>query len=180
LSELVKRFNDHFNVSVTITSIRAATRNHSIKSGRTGYFNKGGQPWNTGTKGMTGANVTSFKPGRVSLNEKPIGTERIDTKDGYIWVKIKEKNPYTKCETRYKLKHHVVWESVNGPIPEGKVVKFIDGNKMNCTIENLILINRRALTFLNHEKLHRTPDEYKLTHILTAQIRASIYKPVQK
>lgn len=176
LVDLTERFNSHFGTNLHITSIRAATKNHRIHSGRTGRFENGVTAWNLGKKGYMGANRTSFKAGHKNHNEKPLGSERVDNKDGYIWVKINEPDPYTKSKTRYKLKHHIVWEAVHGPVPKGKVIKFIDGNKFNCTIENLILVNRKALVFLNHEKHDQTPDEYKLTHILTAQIRASIRK----
>ena len=41
-----------------------------------------------------------------------------------------------------KQKHRVVWEQAHGPIPEGYLVKFKDGNRMNCSIDNLYLVSR--------------------------------------
>ena len=47
----------------------------------------------------------------------------------------------------------------NGPVPEGKMVGFLDGDKDNCSIENLVLLDcaenleltRRGLRFSNAE-----------------------------
>jgi len=174
LLELAEKFNQFFSVCYTVKSIRNATRNHAIKSGRSGRFEKSAVPWNKNKKGFMGANKTSFKSGQIPHNTKQIGSERIDTKDGYIWIKVDEKDPHSKSITRYRLKQRVLWEAAHGPVPKGKVIKFIDGNKLNCTIENMILVDRKALVYLNHEKFNETPDTHKLTHILTAQIRSQI------
>lgn len=37
------------------------------------------------------------------------------------------------------LVHRLVWESLRGPIPDGKQVNHIDGNKLNNRLENLEL-----------------------------------------
>lgn len=38
--------------------------------------------------------------------------------------------------------HHVIWEEHNGPVPSGYKVCFIDGNHLNCAIENLELLTQ--------------------------------------
>jgi hypothetical protein len=37
--------------------------------------------------------------------------------------------------------HHVIWEEHNGPVPPGYKVCFIDGNHLNCSIDNLELLS---------------------------------------
>jgi hypothetical protein len=39
------------------------------------------------------------------------------------------------------LMHRFIWEMVNGPIPEGKMIDHIDGDGLNNTLENLRLCN---------------------------------------
>lgn len=105
---------------------------------------------------------TMFKKGNVPHNVVPIGTER-ETKDGYIEVKVKE-NSLSK---NWKLKHRLVWEQHYGPIPRGCNVRFIDGDKKNCTIENLYIISKDEnleKNFFNSESLAKrvyryTPEE---------------------
>lgn len=71
---------------------------------------------------------------------KPVGTERVD-KDGYIRIIVDGGIE--------RLKHHVVWETKNPPIKDGECLLFLDGNKLNCSIENLYLIKRKYISTLN-------------------------------
>lgn len=50
--------------------------------------------------------------------------------------------------------HRMVWETHNGPIPEGCVVHHIDGDKSNNSIANLMLMDDAE-----HKRLHQgTPE----------------------
>lgn len=108
-------------------------------------FRKGLVPFNKGKKQvefMTAESIertkaTRFRKGNIPQNWKPIGSERI-TKDGYIEVKVRDADENAKNKN-YELKHRVVWEQHNGQIPEGMIVGFTDGDKMNCSIDNLVL-----------------------------------------
>jgi hypothetical protein len=40
--------------------------------------------------------------------------------------------------------HHVIWEEHNGPVPRGYKVCFVDGNHLNCAIDNLELLTNSA------------------------------------
>ena len=43
---------------------------------------------------------------------------------------------------RWEFLHRAVWEEHNGPIPEDMAVSFKDSNRLNCDINNLMLITR--------------------------------------
>lgn len=146
--DLLAAFNRLFGAGLLPSQLRTFITNHKIKSGRTGCFEKGLVPWNTGTKGFTHANIMSFKQGNVPANWEPLGTERL-TRDGYIEIKIAERNPYTGRATRYKLKHVVLWEQAHGPVPKGHAVAFRDGEKLHCGLDNLMCVSRAELLRLN-------------------------------
>jgi len=55
-AEMTALFNHRFGTGRTQQQIKTFTGNRHITSGRTGHFPKGHRPWNTGTKGLTGAN----------------------------------------------------------------------------------------------------------------------------
>lgn len=76
--------------------------------------------------------ATFFTKGHKPHNIKWDGYERID-KDGYVMIRI--------AEGKFKLKHRVVWEEINGPVPLGMIVVFKDRNKRNFDINNLELIS---------------------------------------
>lgn len=48
------------------------------------------------------------------------------------------KGYYRATERDRKPLHHVLWEEVNGPIPEGWQVTFRDANPSNIALENLL------------------------------------------
>lgn len=102
---------------------------------------------------------TRFKKGQGQVNNgynlKPIGSER----KGYRGlIKIKVSQP-----DKWVYKHKWIWENANGKIPKNKVLIFLDGNKENCDLSNLELIDRkeelimaRKDLFFKHPDLTRT------------------------
>ncbi|MDA3542521.1 HNH endonuclease [Acinetobacter sp. AOR18_HL] len=136
--ELTKRFNEKFNTNISIDNISGLCKRNKWKTGRTGCFEKGSVPPNKGTKGLTGANRTSFKKGQYPWNKEPIGYERIDKKDGYIHIKIAEPNIFA-------LKHRHIWEKHFGPVPDKHVIAFKNQDKSDCRIENLILMKKSEM-----------------------------------
>jgi hypothetical protein len=111
--------------------------------GRKFLFKKGQTAHNRGKKqveymtpeGMQQSRKTCFEKGHIPKNHRPVGSERILKKWGYIEVKTAEPKTWT-------LKHRLVWEQHNGRIPKGANIQFRDGNPQNCDINNLYLITR--------------------------------------
>ncbi|MBA7559395.1 hypothetical protein ES708_01009 [subsurface metagenome] len=169
IRDLTGAFNARFKTTKTEQQLKSFTHNHRIKSGRTGCFEKGHRPANKGTKGLTGANVTSFQKGNVPPNRKPLGTERIETKQGYILVKVAQRNPYTRA---YRPKHIVTWEAMHGPVLPGMVVAFRDGDNQNCDPGNLMLISRVELLRLNQHHYKDMPDKLKPSVLALARLEA--------
>jgi hypothetical protein len=141
--QLLDKFNHKFKTSVSFTSMVNFCARHSLKNGlQGGQFSKGIVPWNKGVKGYMGANVTSFKKGQAPVNHRPVGSERICSKDGYILVKIAE--PKT-----WQLKHIVEWEKVNSKLPTKHCIRFLDLNRTNCKLDNLMCIPRGVNAMVN-------------------------------
>ncbi|RDW17024.1 HNH endonuclease [Oceanobacillus arenosus] len=148
--DLANLVNEKFDLSITAQQVKAWKNRRHISSGLKG--SEGMDPPNKGTKGLynVGGNKTSFKPGQKPVNYKPVGSERIDSKDGYTLVKVQDNGDWHE---RWRHKHVVLWEKENGPVPEGHAVLFADQNKQNITLENLILVSRRQLAIINKNDL---------------------------
>lgn len=172
VAELTAMFNITFGTERTWQQIKTFVHNRGIVSGRTGQFEKGQISWNKGVKGYMGANATSFKKGSVPPNRRPLWSERIDSKYGFILIKVPERNPHTGFPTRYKHKHVWVWEQANGAVPEGHAVVFKDSNKLNCELGNLMLLTRAELLTLNLHGYKEMPIELKPTILSIAKIEA--------
>lgn len=170
LVDLPEAIEQEFGINLTVSQVKAYTKNHGITSGRTGQFKKGSQPWNTGKTGYMTANTTSFKPGQDPPNRRQVGSERICSKDGYVIIKTDAINPYTGFVGYWRHKHVVIWEKHHGPVPEGMIVVFKNSDKTNIRIDNLELITRGEHAVRN--KLHYSShhDEIKPSVALLAKI----------
>jgi hypothetical protein len=153
--DLCQALNESFGTSFTFDQVRSYLKNNGIKSGRDGRFPLGHIPFCAGTKGtgLMKANRTSFKKGDVPRNTQPIGTIIVENKDGYQIIKV--------AEGDWQFLHRVVWEREHGPVPDGYVVSLLDGDKMNCTLDNLELISRGELAQRNKARLQDVPAELK-------------------
>ncbi|WP_353159789.1 HNH endonuclease signature motif containing protein [Acinetobacter guillouiae] len=162
--ELTEKANAQFDTSFTVDQIKSLCTRKKWNTGRTGCFEKGSKPWNTGTKGLTSANKTSFKKGRPTWNAKPIGYERICSKDGYVLVKTSEPSVF-------ELKHRIVWEMENGHIPEGYVVAFKNQDKTDCRIENLILMSKAEMVRYSQSYYELATPDSNESCLLMAKIK---------
>ena len=142
--DLACMVTNFYGIEVTEKQMQAYRKNHSIKSGVDAKFKKGNIPWIKGRKmGRTWKTSSQFKPGREAQNKAPIGAERPN--DGYIKVKIGQPDIWV-------MKHRLVWEAANGPIPEGHIIIHLDGNGMNNDISNLGIIDKKTQMELNRNR----------------------------
>lgn len=169
---LAAAFNAQFGADKTAEHIKRFLANRRLNTGRTGYYETGHTPWNQGKKGYMGANATSFKKGNMPHNHTRLWSERIDSKDGYVYISVPETNPHTGFPSRYKQKHVWLWEYLNGPVPKGHCVMFADGDKYNFAPDNLILVNRCELLHLNLHHYKDAPGELKPTILAMAKLEA--------
>jgi hypothetical protein len=116
-------------------------------------FQKGHAPANKGLRypGWAPGRMaeTQFRKGQrtgvAARNWTPIGTILADY-EGYLRIKVrdaqhgKEATGFGNTKVWPLLNRHL-WEQHNGPIPPNHLVKFKDGNRSNCTIENLELVS---------------------------------------
>lgn len=163
--ELTRLLNDRFGTDYGPNHIRAYMKNHKLTNGLNTCFKKGNEPFNKGLKGQCapGCEKSWFKKGQMPSNHKPIGSERIDSKDGYILIKTAE--PRT-----WRHKHRVIWEQHNGPVPRNHVVIFLDGDKKNLDINNLGLISRSELKIMNQRGLIYDNAEATKTGVMIAKV----------
>lgn len=175
VKQLVDELNIRFKTNTSANQLKAFLTNHKIHSGRTGRFEKGRKSWNKGTKGLTSANKTSFKKGSNPANQKPFGHERICSKDGFILMKVDMVNPYTGFRGHYVHKHRYVWEQHNGVIPKGHIIRFKDGDKMNCEIGNLEMVTKAENLRLNQRHYNESPEELKPTIKALAQLEVAAF-----
>ncbi|WP_321371234.1 HNH endonuclease [uncultured Desulfuromusa sp.] len=62
------------------------------------------------------------------------------------------------------------WEQHHGPVPEGMVISFIDGNKLNCVVKNLELLTMKQNAILNRLGIRYVPDEMRTASRALAEL----------
>ena len=162
-SLLVTRFNKRFGTNKNIIAINSVCKRKGWLTGRNSFFTKGHKPWNIGTKGVCKRNSGCFRRGQRPKNWKPVGSERINTGDGCILIKVAEPNVW-----RYK--HVVVWESEHGKVEKGQLIRFIDGNQLNCSLDNLEQVSRPMHLYLNRNGYGEMPGRLKPSMKAVAEI----------
>ena len=164
--ELTQKFNKLFNRNISIDNIKGLCTRKGWKTGRTGMFAKGKESWNKGKKGLyTGGDKGWFKKGHTPHNHLPVGSKRYDSKDHYEYIKIADPN-------QWRQSHYLIWEEYHGKVKEGCLLRFIDGDKTNITIENIEMISKCENVRLNQMDYANTPDELKPTVKLIAKVQA--------
>lgn len=186
--ELIDDLKIHFNLDVTQRSIQQIKQRIRIEDGfefepykSPTRFKKGRVPFNKGLtwdeygtpEGHKKSLKNLLKKGDIPPNALPIGTEKVKT-DGYIWVKISNGN--WQNNRNWKRKHRIVWEEHYGKIPKGYDILFIDGNRLNCDIDNLILVTDYELAYINHNGLKTDDKDIINLTLLLSNFRKKLKK----
>ena len=144
--EILSLMNEKFDREFTVNQIKGAIGRYKL---------------NTGFNGR-------FKKGQVSINHKPVGSERIDL-DGYTLIKVAEPN-------KWQLKHRVIYEKAYGPIPPNMAVIFLDKNKRNFNINNLALVSREELAIINKNNFIKENAALSRAGVNVAKVKNKINK----
>jgi len=162
------------DAAATAAQIIGWRKRNKVKTGRTGHFEKGHAPWTKGRKLPPNANsqATQFRRGRNPHNAKSIGYESLNP-DGYVLICVDRPNPFTGYRTHMAFKHKELWVAEHGPIPDGHVLKCLDGDKTNCDPSNWECIPQGMLPRLNGKSgraYDHAPAELKPTIFATAKL----------
>lgn len=175
LKELTKRFNEKFNTNVSENAISNQKTKLGIRSGIVGgRFEKGhipankGKTWNEymSKEGQENLRKTTFKKGNIPANHRPIGSERVDNRDGFILIKVQDGH----LQKNWMSKSRYIYEQAHGKIPKGHKVIFADGNNRNFDLDNLILVSNAEELIMNQRKLMSKDAEFTKTGAVIAKV----------
>lgn len=157
--EMATLLNKEFGTDFTKEQIKGYYSRNRLNSGLTGRFEKGHIPVNKGKRrdefmspeAQEKCRKTQFKKGHIPHNGGlPVGTIRLRhdhmNRPGskpYYWEKIAQPNTW-------RLKHQLVWEEHNGPVPDGCIITFANGDTLDYRLENLVLTTKAQNAVRNH------------------------------
>jgi hypothetical protein len=162
--EIYRLFNERFGLELNPGQIGGKIRNMGLGNGMDNRYGYG------------------RKPNDHAFNSYQIGMELIFS-DGYTYVKIyswKDGDPLSKNSEKWRKKHLLIWEKAHGPIPQGHVIIFADGNKSNTDPDNLLLVSRSEQIIMNHYGLISSDPEITKTGLLVARLKLLASKRARK
>ena len=171
-SEIRAEFEKRFGIVLTEGQIGNFKYLHGVKSGTNGgRFQKGHITHNKGKKMSPKVyervKHTMFKKGHAPVNHRPVGSERINA-DGYTEVKVAEPN-------KWKLKQRFIYEEATGEkLAKNDVIIFLDGDRQNFDISNLVKMTRVELARYNQDHLYGEEVEINKTAVLVAKLKAKV------
>lgn len=177
LKELTERFNRKFNLNVSENAIANQKNKLGISSGIVGgQFQKGQVPYNKGKKMppyvYKKANPTMFKKGNIPVNRRPIGSERVDKRDGGTLIKVQDGH----LQRNWMPKGRYIYEQAYGKIPEGHKIIFADGDNTNFELDNLILVTDAEELIMNRRNLIKQDKELTRAGVIVAKVLDKVNK----
>jgi len=175
VKDMVTLINDRYGAgTITYLKLKAYLNNHKLHTGRDTRFKKGQEAHNKGKPFIAGGRSaeTQFKKGHKPHNYKPVGTIIYD-KDGYKIIKVSDEG---RQRDKWCFLHRHNWEKEHGEIPQGHIVIFLDGNKENCSLDNLTLISRKENLVMMRKKLRTSDTELTKTGLAIAKLSLAIRK----
>jgi len=130
----------------------AASGRTTGQLGQQTRFTSGQESWNKGISYEPGGRSveTRFGVGSVPHNTKPIGTYRING-EGYLDRKVS--NDKGANHVRWHPVHRLVWEEVNGKVPQGSMIVFRSGMRTN-KLEEITIDRVECITRAEHARRH--------------------------
>lgn len=180
--EMAEMVNEKFGTDWTATGIKQFRQRHGIKSGVTGWYQKGHAPGNKGKKleeyvgEARAAEIreriapTQFKKGEAPMNELPVGSIVVNAQ-GY---KLRKRQMNGTLWERWEFLHRAVWTEHNGPIPDGMMVIFRDNDRLNCDVSNLTLVSKSENAALNKLGLRSEDPDLTDTGINLVRLRLAV------
>lgn len=160
-----------------LASPEAARLRRGDGRGLASRFPKGHTPWNVGRKGWTAGGrsaETRFRKGNYSKRWDReiycVGALRVNA-DGGLEIKVREGLRSWVSLARY------VWEGERGRIPQGGVIRPLNGDPHDTRIENLRIGSRADL--MRENTYHRYPKEIARLIQLRGALNRQINKRMQ-
>ena len=122
-------------------------------------FSKGHVPANKGVKmspeKYRKCKATMFRKGNVSATVLDMFTIRVRNEGKSAAHKVIKIPDPGRRHGKWVIYSRWLWEQEHGPIPDGGIVVHVNGDPLDCRLDNLRLVDRKVLMIMNH---YKSPD----------------------
>lgn len=168
--EMAELMNRTFGLSLTKDNVEYLSYRYKAPCGFDGRIRPGDKRveiWKKAIANSEKVKMTRFQKGHKRTPERPIGSTRIS--NGRHYTKTRNaKNGWT-------LTARLIWEEHNGPLPEGYIISYRDGNPLNLDIDNITIETHRESLRINQKGYrHKGAEVYDLGKAI-AQLEIAIF-----
>lgn len=166
--ELTERFNTRFGTNKSVKAITSWCNSRGLNNDSDGKFKDGHVSWQTGLKGdeykshFTEESFNRSISGIMNKRAHAIGDELV--RDGVPMILVSVE-PNVNIWDRCVPKRRYVWEQAYGPIPPKHKIIHLDGDCMNCNLDNLYCIPFKYTGILNRNRWMTDSREHTLAAI---------------
>ena len=125
----VEQIRNHCRCQLGLKMVNVTRFNRTSKTGH--KFKKGEYP--------KGCEKSWFKKGH-SIHEEGVGYEYKRADTGHLLIKVT--SHHKESHKNFMLKHRYILEQAHGKLKKNECIVFKDGDKTNCTLENMMVVNR--------------------------------------
>jgi len=150
-----------YHARTTAAQRAEASHRRCVRAGKAGGFQVGHVPCTAGRRGIHRSPATEFKTGclrgQAARNWRPLGSitvrndkplkrqagqrGRARRRRRRKWIKVADAG---RIQDRWIPLARYVWARARGPIPPRMCVIHLDGDTLNCSLDNLMLVSRRG------------------------------------
>ena len=137
---------------------------------------------------MSGIKGWHLRPDGHTWKALPIGAERIresGSQHKKLWF-VKVSNEICSGENRvraayqWEKKHLLLWRNAYGEIPKGYKIAFLNGDTLDCRLENLYMISDAAHMLMVKYDLYSSEPEITKTAILLCELMIAMRNKERK
>lgn len=176
--ELADSFNARFGTNKTERGIKSYCNLRGWNAADNGQFKRGSRSWQTGLTGedfkshYTDDTFERMMSALANANKKwNIGDEVIRHGVPMIVTSVDYTIPYAQ---RLTFKRRYVWEQAHGKIPPGHRIIHLDGDVMNCDLDNLYCVPGQFIPMLNKNHWLTDDRDHTLTAVMLCELNQAL------
>lgn len=167
-SEVIEMVRSKWRVNLTLRQVYELNYRNGIRSGR--YEQCFGTAKPTLSPKFHCVHAEQYEVGRVRI--RSMSSKTRPNRSPVVSVKV--------AKGKWALNHWRIWEAVNGPIPKGHKIIFLDGNTLNYSLTNLAMVSDAEALVMNDRHLFTKNKQLTKSGIAIAQVVARTHKLKRK
>lgn len=176
--KLTDSFNARFGTNKNERAIKSYCNQRGWNAADNGQFKRGNRSWQTGLSKddfkshYTDESFTRMMAGVKEANKTlHVGDEIVRHGVPMIVTSTDYSIPYAQ---RLTFKRRYVWEQAHGKIPPGYRIIHLDGDVMNCDLNNLYCVPDKFIPMLNKNHWLTENREHTLTAVMLCELNQAL------